>query len=229
MSNESLFVVRALVDIVLIVFACRFFGKKGLYAAIAANLILVSLFGAKLVSYFGLVTNAGNIFYASVFFATQLLTEHWGREEGNKTIGFGIFTLVFYVVLGFISLYTITVPQTADVAMALERILSFAPRIVFGSMLAYVVASWLNIEIYDHLHQRDGRKRLWLRSFIAILVSQLLDSVIFFTIAFAGSIEVPVLVQTIFVGFAAKVIVGIIAIPFLYGSYRFTLTFAERA
>ena len=60
---------------------CFLLGRRWLYAAIAINLILIGVFGAKLISLFGHITNVGNIFYVAVFFVGQLLVEHYGKEE----------------------------------------------------------------------------------------------------------------------------------------------------
>ncbi len=57
----------------------RLFGKAGLQVAIATAIILANLQGPKLTVIFGLQTSLGVIFYSSIFFATDVLSENYGK------------------------------------------------------------------------------------------------------------------------------------------------------
>ncbi|MCH8117039.1 MAG: hypothetical protein IIA78_02855 [Proteobacteria bacterium] len=57
----------------------RLFGKAGLQVAIATAIILANLQGPKLTVIFGLQTSVGVIFYSSIFFATDVLSENYGK------------------------------------------------------------------------------------------------------------------------------------------------------
>ncbi len=59
----------------------RLFGKAGLQVAIATAIILANLQGPKLTVIFGLQTSLGVIFYSSIFFATDVLSENYGKAE----------------------------------------------------------------------------------------------------------------------------------------------------
>lgn len=76
------------------------FGAEIVSVAIATNLLLISTFGAKLISIFGFVSNIGNIFYATTFFAVQLLLERYGRREAVRAVWAGVFALVVFVIMG---------------------------------------------------------------------------------------------------------------------------------
>jgi len=51
------------------------------------------------------------------------------------------------------------------------------------------------------------------------LASQLLDSILFFTIAFYGTVPNESLIQIIIGGALVKILIGILSTPFLYWSY----------
>ena len=208
MSNEALFVLSALIDILFILVAARR-GTTWLYGTIILNLVLVTIFGAKLITVFGLATNAGNVFYACVFLATHFILERHGRQEGVKTVLFGVGLMVLFTLMAQLATaFSESVP--GDVA-----VMSFPLRITFASILAYVFAQRINIAVYDWLKRRTHGKLLWLRSNGANIVGQLADSLLFFSIAF---LDLPgsVLVQAILAGWLLKSLVVLAGTPFLY-------------
>src|SRR3989344_7568947 len=128
MSNDILFLIMVLV-IFPFVFGCFFLGRRWLHAAVVVNLIAISFFGAEVVSIFGKVTNVGNIFYAAVFFAGQLLVEHYGKKEGKKSIWLGFSCVLFLIIVGQIVVRYIPVAESIEISQSIKSLLVFAPRI----------------------------------------------------------------------------------------------------
>jgi uncharacterized integral membrane protein (TIGR00697 family) len=60
------------------------------------------------------------------------------------------------------------------------------PRIWIGGICAYGVSTFLNVTIFSRLKAREGAGLLWLRAGIASVLSQIVDTLIFITIAFYG-------------------------------------------
>lgn len=220
MYNEIVAGITVLFSFVFIMFA-YLLGRELLYIVIVLNILLISSFGAKLITLFGFTTNAGNIFFASVFIATHFLTEHWGRREGYKTMWIGLISLVFFILMGQLALSARGADQSVEVNQALEVVYKFSARIATASILSYLIVQYLNVTIYDTLHQAAGKKLLWLRVFVATAIGQAVDSVLFFSLAFAGAVPQSILIQSILIGFSVKVGVGLISIPLLYSSYFF--------
>lgn len=212
MSNEFLFILSVVVNIVFIFIAARK-GIEWLLGAISANLILVGIFGAKLITIFGLTTNVGNIFYACVFLATHFIIERYGRKVGQKTIWYGLMFILFFVAMSWFAtqLIGISTNKVGDNSMGM----SFSVRLIVASMLGYVFSQCVNIAVYDRIKIWTNGKFLWLRSNCANIISQFLDSVLFFSIAFFD-LSGPVLVQTILAGWIIKIVVVAMGTPFLY-------------
>src|ERR1700752_1009665 len=99
MHNELIFLITIFIvfGFVLLAFLA---GRRWLHAAIAINLMFITIFGAKIVPLFGHVTNVGNIFYAGVFLAAQLLVEHHGKNEGKKSTFLGASAVIFLILIG---------------------------------------------------------------------------------------------------------------------------------
>ncbi|MES2023852.1 MAG: queuosine precursor transporter [Patescibacteria group bacterium] len=218
MINELIFVITALLTFGF-VFICFNLGKRWLHASIAINLILISVFGAKLVSVFGITTNVGNIFYAAVFLAAHILIEHYGEKEGRKSFWVGLGATVFFVLMGQLTVQFIGSSASATVNQALNTLFTFAPRIFLASISAYFFAQKFNIWFYGRLAQKSEKLPLWQRDIFSNILGQAIDSIIFFSIAFYGIISGTALAQAMLFGFIFKVAAGIFGLPFFYATF----------
>lgn len=221
MTNELIFIVTVLVELAFVVLSMRF-GKEGLFGFIVANIILVSTFGSQLIEVFGLITNAGNVFYASIFVAANILVEHYGRQVGYRSVWIGFTSLVLFVLMSQFVIRQLPVAGSVDTTQAIRILFSGVPRVALASMIAYLIAQNLNVWIFDQLRRRHGRGKLWLRNIASSTTGQLVDSLIFFSIAFGGLVSQTVLAQTILVGFALKAVIAVASTPVLYISYLMT-------
>lgn len=218
--NEAIFLIKVLAEAAFVFLANRL-GKEWVILTIAVNLIMVSVLGAKVVTAFGLVTNAGNIFYAGVFLAVQLLVERYGRKEGWRAVRLGFGAMVFFLAMSLLTQLQTGAGLSApsiDADAAITTLFGFVPRIALASVTAFLAAQVINVMLYDDMHARMGSRHLWLRSFMATVAGQLVDSVIFFQIAFAGILPHDILLETVIVGFLVKTMVGVLCIPVLYAS-----------
>ena len=219
MSNELLLLVSALTDICFVFIAARL-GTKWIFGTIAVNLILISIFGAKLISIFGLITNAGNVFYACVFLATHFLLERRSQKQSMETIWFGSGFVIFFIILSQCAVHFVSTSPDAAVNNAIQSLFVLSPRIAIASLLAYIFAQYVNIVVYEWIKKRTSGNFLWLRSLVANMLGQLVDSCLFFTIAF---LDLPgaSLLQAIFAGWLIKTVVVLLGTPFLYiDTYR---------
>jgi len=108
-NQEALWLTTVFIDLGGTVLLYRFFGKAGLQVAIATAIILANLQGPKLTIIFGLQTSLGVIFYSSIFFATDVLSENYGKAEANKAVRMGF--VVSVIVLVMLSLALLYLPS----------------------------------------------------------------------------------------------------------------------
>ena len=207
MTNELIFFAIALIDLVFVLIASRL-GMRWLFVSIVLNLLMISIFGGKLVSRFGFVSNSGNVFYACVFFATQLIVEYYGKKEAEKSILLGATAVIFFVIMSQLVVLTIGTPETRIVSIAMDTLFKAVPRVVAASIVAYLVSQTVNINLFSYLSNKWKKKMLFLRVNLTNIVGQSVDSVIFFAIAFYGVIPNTNLVQAIFAGYVIKIAVG---------------------
>lgn len=207
---------------VLVVF--RLFGRVGLFGLLVFNLLLCNIQVMKTVELFGLTTTLGNVLYASVFLATDLLSEFYGKKEAKKGVLLGFITLVMMV--GYMQIALYFQPGADDFAQPhLSALFGFMPRIALASMAAYLISQMHDVWAFHAIKQRTGGKLLWLRNNASTIVSQFLDSAIFCTIAFWGLFPMEIFLEILLSTYIIKVVVAGLDTPFIYLSKRL---FADR-
>ena len=213
--NELLLVATALLSVSLVLAGWKL-GKERLYSVIIVFLILIATVGGKIVPFFGYETNTGNIFYASVFLATYFLIERFGRREGIYSIWVGVIAVLFFSVLAQITVALTGSQTTASLNDALAIAFGPVSRITFASLCAYTLSQSLNVYLYLLLKKRTRGTYLWLRANISNALAQLLDSAVFFTIAFWGVVPFSGVSGIIFTSLVIKVVYMMLASPLLY-------------
>ena len=214
-SNSALWAGFVLANMGLILLVYRFFGRYGLYAVIVASVITSNIQVVKTIEVFGLVSTLGNILYGGIFFATDILTEVYGRQAARRGvwlgfIGMALMTLWMQFGLQF-------VPHASDFSQqALTTIFGLMPRIAAGSMTAYLVSQHHDIWAFLFWKKKTKGKFLWLRNNLSTLASQAIDSFIFCSIALWGLYDSSTWLQILASTYLIKLFVAVIDTPFIY-------------
>jgi queuosine precursor transporter len=99
---------------------------------------------------------------------------------------------------------------------AYERILGYTPRLLGASFLAYLVGEFANSFVMAKMKIATNGRWLWTRTIGSTLVGQGLDSLVFMTLAFIGTIPLTVLVGAIVVQWLSKSAYEAIITPLTY-------------
>lgn len=217
-NQEVLWICTLLLDLAGTIVLYRLFGKAGLQIAIATAIILANLQGPKLTVIFGIETTLGVIFYSSIFFATDVLSEIYGREEANKAVrmGFAVSVIVL-VMMSLAMLYQPSDRQFAhDIHDAFGTILNFTPRFVLGSLFAYYVSQSFDVWAFHRIRQITGEKWLWLRNNLSTMSSQVIDTAIFSLIVWWGTVDLVTALKLGAAKYVFKLLIAMIDTGFLY-------------
>lgn len=216
MLNESLWILLLFANFLGIMLAYKFFGKTGLFCWIGVSVILANIQVLKTVQLFGFVTSLGNIIYSSIFLATDILNENYGKKEAQKAVWLGFFILLFTAL--FFQLTLKFIPDESDfISPAMQDLFGFFPRIMVASLTAYLISQLFDVWVFDGLRKKTKGKHLWLRNNVSTVLSQILDNTIFVSIAFVGFFglfgwkqifEWNVVLQIFFVSIIMKYIVA---------------------
>ncbi|ALS78560.1 MULTISPECIES: queuosine precursor transporter [Planococcus] len=216
MFNEFWGLGFALFNFVLLVIMYKFFGKTGLFAWVAISTVLANIQVTKTIEIIGLTATLGNSLYASTFLATDILNEKYGKKEAKKAVWLGFSSLLIMVLVMQFGIKFI--PDDSDFAQdSLETIFGLIPQIAIGSMVAYLASQHLDVIIFSALRKMFPKdSQFWIRNNGSTLISQLLDTLIFTSIAFWGVFPFDVWIQIFISTYVLKFIVSVMATPFGY-------------
>ena len=219
-----------LVHFSLFLLSYRFFGRLGIYAWIGMATVLANIQVVKTIDLhlFGMVIaiTLGNTMYGTIYLASDLLNEKYGEKAAKKAVWFGFFTLIATTAIMQMALLfqPLDEPFPLQVQGAMETLFGLMPRIALASLCAYFVSQFLDVRIYSLLKRLcPAPNQLWIRNNGSTIVSQLVDTLIFCTIAFAGAegYTAEMWVSIFLSTYVIKFIVSICSTPFLYAARSF--------
>jgi len=216
MPNELLWVIFALVNFTLFLFVYKFFGKLGIFIWIVLATILANIQVTKMVVLFELDANLGNIMYGTIFLATDVLNELFGKKEAKKAVFIGFIVMIITVIVMTIAINFN--PHPEDFAQnALQTIFGYMPRILLASLIAFIVSQFTDVYVFDKIKTKlPSNKFLWVRNNLSTILSQAIDTAIFVPIAFLGKVSAEVLIGLLISTYIIKIIVAILDTPFIY-------------
>ncbi len=176
-------------------------------------LIVSNVIAAKLITIGGLTVSAAAICYALTFFLTDTIAEIWGKERTLYVIKLGFFGSVISAIFIKLAIYMPAASFWADQEQY-QLILGANIRIVFASMVAYLISQYHDVWAFHFWKEKTKGKHLWLRNNFSTGASQLIDTVIFVTIAFSGT-GAP-LVAIIIGEYIIKLVISILDTPLIY-------------
>ncbi|MFC0206088.1 queuosine precursor transporter [Novosphingobium soli] len=154
--------------------------------------VLAGVLGTKLAS-LGHWPVLGDLAVESGIFAFLLLVvlssavaELHGTDTANRLVRFGFIPLIVsMLLLTFVIRVVPPAPFWPD-QEAYARLLGQGARMQFAGLISYGVSQTLNVYLFSRLSQGGGRL-LMVRAWIASMLSQTLDTVLFITISFVGT------------------------------------------
>lgn len=220
--QELLWLLTVVIDLGMTLVMFRMFGKMGLYGTVVMNIIVCNLLGPKVTMIFGFNTSMGVILYSGIYFATDLLGERYGKREANRAVMIGFFASVLMIVFGTISLLFVpsSDPQKAEFAdmihSALSALFDFAPRFVFGSLLAYLISQSLDVWIFHYLKEKTEGRHLWLRNNVSTMTSQGVDTLIYAVVVWTAVFDFKTGLELALIKYVFKIIIALVDTPFIY-------------
>ncbi len=151
--------------------------------------------------------------YSMTFMLANYLREIFGKPYAVRAIWMGLIGELLFVFATQFTLITPSAPFWTNQA-AFEAVYSVTPRLFVASVLAYVSAEFTDVNVYHAVLRLTKGRHLWLRNNVGTAVGQTVDSVIFYTIAFAGI--VPNLVTLVLTTLMVKWIIALLDTPAIY-------------
>jgi len=183
-------------------------------------LITANIIAVKLITVFGLVLPAAIIVFPISYILGDVLTEVYGYRQARRVIWLGFFCNLILVV-GILLGQILPAASFWDGQGAYERILGYTPRILVASFLAYLVGEFSNSFVLAKMKIATNGRWLWSRTIGSTLVGQGLDSIVFITFAFVGTIPLAALLSAIITQWLAKSVYEAAVTPVTYKVVNF--------
>lgn len=129
---------------------------------------------------------AGVLFFPLSYLFGDILTEVYGYARDRRVVWAGFGALAFASLMATV---IVALPPTADGAeeqRAVAAIFGQTPRIAGASIIAFWCGSFVNSYVMAKMKLWTEGRWLWTRTVGSTLCGELVDSVLFYTLAFYG-------------------------------------------
>ena len=221
MLNEILLIGSVIVIYGTVLLAYRLFGKNGMFAMTVLSTVLANIEVLLMIDAFGMEQTLGNVMFASTYLITDILSENEGEKQASRSVWLGVFASV--VMLVFTQYWLLYTPAASDWAGEhIRAIFSTTPRLLLASFLGYVISQRFDVWLYHRFWKLtaaksgDGRRFLWLRNNCATLVAQIINTVLFTIVAFAGWYDARTLISVMLSSYVIFIFTSMLDTPCVY-------------
>jgi uncharacterized integral membrane protein (TIGR00697 family) len=187
-----------------------------LAAAYVGAQILADVSSLRLVDVFGRALDGGTFIYPITFTLRDLVHKLAGPRVARVLI---VAAAAINLFMAGLFWFVARLPLVADSGAQSELfadVLAPVWRIVVASIVAEVISELIDTEVYASWVRRYGARRQWGRVLASNTVALPIDSVIFATIAFAGTVPGSVVWEIIWLNVVFKGVVTVASIPLIY-------------
>jgi uncharacterized integral membrane protein (TIGR00697 family) len=172
---------------------------------------IAGVLGSKQVALGPLAVEAGIFPFLLLVSISSTVAQLYGRRVADMLVRFGFVPLTTAILLTFVVLQLPTDEGMFEPAKeAFPIILGQSWRLMVAGIIAYGVSMTLNVYIFSRLANVAGARLVAVRGALASMFSQVVDTLIFITIAFYGVRPIAELMM----GQAlAKVVLSIVFVP----------------
>ena len=198
-------------------------GPTLLVALYIACELIANITAGRAIDVVGISAPGGVFIYALTFTLIDLVNERLGKRGAQRVI------LAAFAANILLALYTslilaLPVPSFFTHQDAFRTVLGATPRIIAASLSAYLVSSFIDIEIFAAWKTRVGGYK-WVRVLLSNVVSTGVDSIVFVVLAFAGTLPLLPLIEGQYI---IKMMITICSLPLIYAT-RFMEVSGEHA
>jgi len=185
-------------------------------AAFVTILLSTNLIGAeKVVTILGFSFGAGILFFPISYFFNDILTEVYGYARSRKVVWAGFGALGF---ASFMAWVVIKLPPAQGWIhqAAYETVFGQTWRIVLASLLAFFSGEFVNSFVLAKMKLFTSGKFLWMRTIGSTIAGEMMDSLIFYPLAFYGFWPNDLLITVMLTNYVLKVSWEVVATPVTY-------------
>ncbi len=181
---------------------------------IAFNVCLIAsnLLETKVIDLLGLTATGGLVVFPISYIINDCVTEVWGYRRARLVIWTGFASNFLMIAFSQLAI-ALPAAEFWEGEESFNFIFGLAPRIAVASLLAFLAGSFLNAYVMSRMKVAMAGRHFSLRAIASTVAGEVVDSVIFFPIAFAGLIPVGEIVVMIATQAVLKSLYEVVILP----------------
>lgn len=200
----------------------------------SANFLSSKLFEATILG-LTLVGPAGVVAYSATFLATDIVSEVYGKRAASQVVKAGFLAQLAAVAFTIAALATPAAPFSPVDEATYKSVVWAGAGIIVASLTAYLASQLHDVWAFHYWKGKTGGRWLWLRNNASTLTSQLIDTVIFITLAFhvipalTGGNPIPlnIIATMIYSQYIIKAAIAVIDTPLVYLGVALTRSYLQ--
>ena len=187
---------------------------------VSCNLIFQKFFQIDIwlpfIGWYTFTQSVGLLPYPITFLVTDIVSEIYGKRRADQVVMSGLLASIFMLFIVSIANYT----QAADFGIdsdTFSKVFGLSGAAVFASMVAYLVAQFIDVRLFHFWKKLTKGKHLWLRNNASTIFSQMIDTFsVLFLLCYFNVIPWDMLGVLFINGFLFKVFFAAFDTPFFY-------------
>ncbi|MEC9026617.1 MAG: queuosine precursor transporter [Candidatus Neomarinimicrobiota bacterium] len=163
------------------------------------------------------IVSAGILPYPLTFLVTDLISELYGQKKANLVVFSGFIASLFVLLFLWLGGQFNSIPSSIVDDVTYNSVFRNAWRLIAASMVAYLIAQFIDVRIFHFWKKLTNGKHLWLRNNGSTIASQLVDTSLVICILFIGVWKPDQIISAIFDGWMFKMLMAFIDTPIIYG------------
>lgn len=197
------------------------------------SLVASNLLETKVLQVGPFILTGGLLVFPVSYIINDCVSEVWGYRKARFLIWMGFSMNLFVAIMGGIAVM-LPSPEYWEGEPHFDYIFTFAPRIMFASLVAFLVGSFLNAIVMSKMKRKGAESKgldmsatnkalpiseststlsFSIRAILSTVIGETFDSLIFFPIAFGGILPFADLLKVMAIQVVLKTVYEIIALP----------------
>jgi len=160
--------------------------------------------------------SAGILPYPITFLITDILSEVYGRAKTQKVVVAGFVSASFTLFILWLGAQFPAMDNSPIDQNTYQQVFGLAPRVIISSMLAYLVAQYIDVRLFHFWKGLTKGKYLWFRNNASTVVSQFVDSTLVVGVLFYDKMSISEMATLILASWLFKALVALSDTPFIY-------------
>lgn len=187
-------------------------------ALVTANLIFKKFVSIDFLGIYTFKISVGVLPYPITFLITDSISEIYGEKKAKWVVTAGIFASIFTLLIVVLADSLPAYEESPLNNASFSEAFGATPIAVGASMLAYLLAQYIDVSVFHFWKRLTKGKYLWLRNNFSTFTSQLADTAaVVGLLCVFGQIPWNQFVILLISGFSFKALVALFDTPLLYG------------